>query len=264
MYTAYFGLNRLPFDRIDGEPFRCGPLDELQARLSYLVEHKAIGTLTGEPGSGKSTALRRLKESLHPEQARVLYLHDSMVNPSDFLRRLAVELGLEPHWSRTLCFGAIQAEIKRLAQDCHLTVLLVVDEAQALRPDVLAMLPLLANFDWDGSSCLALLLSGQTGLRQKLRMAHLESLAQRVTVRYALRGFDRDTTKAYVEHRLRQAGLDRPLFSEPAFEALFQGSGGIMRKVDGLAHHALCAAVQARAKLVDADHVVRAAEELRS
>jgi general secretion pathway protein A len=95
-------------------------------------------------------------------------------------------------------------------------------------------------------------------------MAALEALTQRVTVRYAMRGVDRDTTRLYLEHRLREAGVDRPVFSEPAIEALFNASQGVFRKIDAVAHEALLAAAGARARIVDADHVVRAAEELRA
>jgi type II secretory pathway predicted ATPase ExeA len=266
MYTSFYGFTRLPFDHnlTADQLFRAPALDELHSRLGFLVETRGIGLLTGEPGSGKSTALRRLRDSLHPEKVRAVYLHDTAVNPADFFRQLALGLGLEPHWSRALVLRSVQQEIARLVTDRHLTVLLVIDEADHLRPDLLALLPFLTNFDWDGQNHLALLLAGQSGLRNKLRMAHLEPLTQRVTVRYALPRLDRDATRLYLEHRLRLAGVDRPLFSEPALEALFSSSGGLMRPIDSLAHHALAAAAISRARLVESDHVTRAAEETRS
>ena len=265
MYAPFFGFNRVPFDRhlSPDQLFRTPALDELHTRLEYLVKTRSLGLLTGEPGSGKSTALRRLRDSLHPEKVRAVYLHDTAVNPADFFRQLALELGLEPHWSRALGFRSVQQEIVRLVKERHLTVLLVVDEAHHLRPDLLALLPLLTNFDWDGQDRLALLLAGQSGLRNKLRLAHLEPLAQRISVRYALPRLDRDTTRLYLEHRLRLAGVDRPLFSDPAVEAHFSGSGGLMRHIDALAHHALAAAAIRHSRIVDPDHVLSAAEELR-
>lgn len=266
IYNHVFGFNRSPFERglPSDELFRAPLLDELHQRLLYLVETRATGLLTGEPGSGKSTALRRLRDELHPEQVRILYLHDTAVNPGDFCRQIALELGLEPSFSRALTLRAIQQEIARLADERHLTVLLVLDEAQGLRPDVLALLPLLTNFDWDNRAPLAVLLAGQSGLRQTLRRALLEALNQRLTVRFALRGFDRDTTRLYLEHRLKLAGLDRPLFLEPAVEALWQASQGVMRRIDTLAHYALAAAAAQRATQIQPEHVLQAAEETRA
>jgi type II secretory pathway predicted ATPase ExeA len=266
MYTAVFGFHHLPFAGVvpSAKLFSCPPLDEAHSRLKYLVEHRALGLLTGEPGSGKSTALRRLRDAMHPEQVRILYLHDTAVSPRDFCSQIALELGLEPSWSRAQTLRGIHQEIRRLDTERRLTVLLVVDEAQGLRPDVLALLPVLTSFEWEGTGRLALLLAGQTGLRQKLRLAHLEPLAQRVTVHYILRGFDRETTAAYLIHRLEQAGVTHPLLTETAIEALFTASQGIMRRIDTLAHHALAVAATRGAKLVEAEHVVHAAEEIRT
>ncbi len=265
IYTTAFGFTREPFARQmqSQQLFRPPCLEELHTRLHYLVDSRAIGLVTGEPGSGKSTALRRLRDDLHPDQVKTVYIHDTAVSPLDFVRQIALELGLEPPGSRALIRRAIQLEIQRLVEQRQLTVLLILDEAQALLPETLSLLPLLSNFDWDNAGRLAILLAGQTGLRRKLCMAHLEPLAQRITVRYALRGFDRDTTQQYLEHRLQIAGRTSPLFTEPAVEALHQASGGVMRRIDTLAHHALAAAATKRATTLEPEHVIQAAEEVR-
>jgi general secretion pathway protein A len=67
-----------------------------------------------------------------------------------------------------------------------------------------------------------------------------------------------------LEHRLQLAGLERPLFTEPAIEALWQSSQGVMRRIDTLAHYALAAGATHRATQIDPEHVLKAAEETRS
>ena len=265
MYRKHYGFRRLPFDRDlpaeDLFPNSC--LDELHSRLTYLVQTRGIGIVTGEPGSGKTTALRRLRMSLHPDQVRPLYVFDTAVNAADLYRQIAAELGIEAQWSRAMTLRAIQQEIARLVKERKLTVLLVLDEAHRLRPEVMVELPLLTNFEWDSTNRLAILLAGQTALRSILRRAVLEALNQRVTVRYNLDGFDRENTEQYIEHRLRTAGVDRALFSKPAIEAIYNTTGGVMRSIDAIAHHALTAASSARDKIVDIEHVRIATQENR-
>lgn len=266
MYNAAFGFSHPPFSRSLPSPklYCSAHLDEVHSRLTYLVEQRAIGLLLGEPGCGKSTALRRLRDSVHPDQVRILYLHDTAVSPRDFCHQIAQELGVDLMASRARTLRLIHQEIQRLDVERRITVLLVVDEAQGLRPEVLSLLPILTNFEWDGAGRLAVLLAGQLGLRQMLRLAHLEPLAQRITVRYTLSGLDREATSAYLVHRLEHAGVSHPLFSETAVEALFNASQGVMRRIDALAHHALAVAATQGARLVEPEQVLHAAEELRA
>ncbi len=264
-YRHLFGFTHMPFHRdLDSaQLFHAPDLEELHARLGFLVEHRALGVLTGEPGCGKSTALRRLRDDLHPEQVQIIYVSDTLGTGRDLCSLIALDLGIEPSASRVRMLRNIQQEIQRRAEERHLNVLLLIDEAQGLRNDVLALIPQLRNFQWDRRPPLAVLLAGQTGLRQKLRLAHLEPLAQRVTVRYHLRGLDREQTQAYLLHRLRLAGVDRPLFAADAIEALHTATAGVMRRIDGLAHHALALAATLGSKVVDSENVHQAAQEQR-
>ncbi len=265
MYRPFYGLKRLPFSRevAPDDIFGSPELDELHTRLLYLVDTKGIGLLLGEPGAGKSTALRRLRAALHPDQVRPVYLFDTAANARDFFRHIALELGIEPQWSRSMNLRAIQAEIVRLVTERKLKVMLVIDEAHRLRPDVLLDLAILCNFEWDSANRLTMILAGQSALRSTLRLATLEAITQRITLRYTLRGFDRDTCRLYLEHRLTSAGCDRPVFSQPAIESIYNATGGVMRRIDAIAHHALAAAAIQKDTIVDIEHIQRAAEEIR-
>jgi type II secretory pathway predicted ATPase ExeA len=114
----------------------------------------------------------------------------------------------------------------------------------------------------DSENRLCLLLIGQAELRRRLLMAVHEALAQRIVVRHHLAGLTRDELPPYLGHRLRLAGCELPLFEPAAMEALFQATNGLVRKVNGLAHHALNAAALSRARTVSADHVQAALPEV--
>ena len=140
---------------------------------------------------------------------------------------------------------------------------LIIDEAQHLRNDVLEDLRLLTNFVMDSEQRLCLLLVGLTELRRRLAMAVHESLSQRLVVRHHFTGLDRSELDAYLTHRLRLAGCELPLFEPPAIEALFQSARGLPRLVNRIAHYALTAAAVNDARTVNAGHLEHAVPELR-
>jgi type II secretory pathway predicted ATPase ExeA len=171
-------------------------------------------------------------------------------------------MGLSVERSRAALFRQIRAEVTRMVTEARCRPVLVVDEAHHLRPDVLEDLRLLTNYNMDAENRLCLLLLGQTELRRRLSMTVHEALAQRIVVRYHLPALARDEVPAYLAHRLRLAGTELAVFEPAAHEALFQATGGLPRKVNLLAHHALLAAALGRARTVSADHVQAALPEV--
>ena len=114
--------------------------------------------------------------------------------------------------------------------------------------------PLFSNFRMDAERRLCMLLVGLTELRRRLSMAVHESLSQRLVVRRHIGSLDRDELDAYLEHRLRRAGCELPLFEPPAVEALFESSRGLPRQINRTAHYALSVA---------AEHMQHVLDELR-
>jgi general secretion pathway protein A len=265
MYLTHFGLTHYPFERAlePDELFASSAVCEAQVRLTHLVELRGIGLITGEVGSGKTTACRRLAAALHPGLHRLFYVPLSTGNVMDMYKAIAWQLGLPVERNRAAAYRAIHTEVCRLAVECHIHPVLVVDEAQHLRNDVLEDLRLLTNYEMDAAPRLCLLLVGLTELRRRLAMAVHESLAQRIVVRYHLGGLARDELGAYLDHRLHLAGTSVPLFEPGAVEALYQATHGLPRKVNRIAHYALSAAALAKARQIDPEHVHRAVEEVQ-
>ena len=100
-------------------------------------------------------------------------------------------------------------------------------------------LRLLTSFEMDARSVFALVLCGQPVLSRHLTARAHEALAQRINVRYHLVGMSREETKAYVDHHIKLAGVDRKLFADDALDHLFEFSHGLPRPVNVYAREAL-------------------------
>ena len=265
MYQRHFAFTRLPFETPaeTDELFQSNARREAEARLGHLIELRGIGMLTGEVGSGKTTVCRHLAGQLHPGLYRVHYVSLTTGNVLDMYKAIAWELGLTVERSRSSAHHAIRTEISRLAKEARQLPVLVIDEAQHLRNDVLEDLRLLTNFAMDSENRMCLILVGLTELRRRLAMAVHESLSQRLVVRHHLTGLERDEVDAYLKHQLRLAGCELPLFEPPAVEAMFQATRGLPRQINRIAHYALSAAALDNARTVNAGHLQNALDELR-
>ena len=253
MVEAFFGFKKTPFgDNPDAKQlFASQAWNQVKARLQFLVDHHGAGLLTGEVGSGKSTAVRTFTAALNPNLYKILYLHWTSGSVLDLLLQLARHLDLEPAHYRGDLVGQISEAIVRLNQSKKQHPLLVCDEAQLLCHPALEQLPLLLNFDMDSSHYLTLLLVGQPLLRRTLSLQMHEPLRQRIAVQYHLDGLSREELEAYLTHQLKAAGVSQPLFNDTARQALYQTTKGILRKVNKLALTALRLAAARKASTVD-------------
>lgn len=264
MYRKHFGLTCHPFGKeiAADELYSYASASELEMRIAHLLDLRGIGLLTGDSGSGKTTAVRKVVSELHSGLYRVIYVPLSTGNPMDLYKSIAWELGLGVERSRAALYRQIRTEVTRLVQEARTRPVLIVDEAHHLRSELLEELRLLTNYAMDAENRLCLLLIGQPELRRRLGMAAHEALSQRIVVRHHLAGLDRAELPGYITHLLRRAGTELPLFEPAAQEAVFQATNGLPRKVHLLAHHALFAAALAKAKAVASEHVQAALPEV--
>jgi len=264
MYTKHFAMTRFPFDMTleAGELFAATAQQEAEVRLRHLLELRGIGLLTGEPGSGKTTLCRRLVAELHPGLFRVVYVTLTTGNVMDMYKSIAWEFGLPTERNRAAAFRQLRSEVTRLVHESKQRPLVIIDESHHLRNDVLEDLRLLTNYEMDSDNRLCLLFVGLTDLRRRLAMSAHESLDQRIVMRFHLEGLSHDELLGYLQHRLRAAGCELPLFEPAAVEAIFQATRALPRKINRLAHYALTAAAIAKAKSVTTDHVEAAMTEI--
>jgi type II secretory pathway predicted ATPase ExeA len=147
MYRKHFGLNRHPFAKeIDSDDlFPSTACQELGVRLAHLIEMRGIGLVTGDSGSGKTSACRKVVSALHTGLNRVVYVAHSTGNVMDVYKGIAWEMGLAIERSRAALYRQIRGEVNRLCTEARCRPILIVDEAHHLRPDVLEDLRLLTR-----------------------------------------------------------------------------------------------------------------------
>ena len=229
MYLKHFAMTRFPFDLAleAAQLFEPSAQSEAEVRLKHLLELRGIGLLTGEPGSGKTTLCRRVVDGLHPGLFRVVYVTLTTGNVMDMYKSIAWEFGLPTERNRAAAFRQIRTEVTRLLVEGKQRPVVIIDEAHHLRNDVLEDLRLLTNYEMDSENRLTLLFVGLTELRRRIAMSAHESLDQRIVMRFHLGGLAREELDGYLEHRLRAAGCELPLFEPAATEAIFQVSNGM-------------------------------------
>ena len=244
MYLTFFGLNEKPFS-ITPDPrylFLSERHAEAMAHLLYGVkEAGGFIQLTGEVGTGKTTIVRSLLAQA-PENAEIALILNPRMTPPEFLLTLCEELGIgvpdsAEHSLKDLV-DILNAYLLR-AHAAGRRVVLVVDEAQNLSPEVLEQVRLLTNLETNTRKLLQIILIGQPELRELLDRNELRQLAQRITGRYHLDPLSEPETAAYVRHRLRVAGATTEIFSRFALRQIHRLSGGVPRLINVICDRAL-------------------------
>ena len=262
---AALGLRAFPFPKAPEQDalFHWSALDEVLARMGFALAASGFALLTGDVGCGKSSALRAFLHGLDPNLHPAVYVADSRLTPLHLYGRVLTHFGVMPPASAGRAREQFQALLRDLAAAQGKRPLLLIDEGQALSPDMVQELRYLQNVqDCDAASPFTLVLCGQPELRAILRFKSFEAVAQRLTVRCHLAPLEPRETAAFVAHSLRHAGIDRPLFTEAALELLHAQSRGLCRRIGNLATHALLDAALQKTPLVEESSVRRAAAEL--
>lgn len=257
--VAHFGLKRFPFNKEikPSDVVQTEPLTECLARLDYMKRRGGVMLLTGDPGVGKTVALRRFVDRLNDNLYRPLYTPLSTLNRADLLRHINDKLGLPNRASKSAVYAQIQRELLDSREQKGKTVTLIIDEAHLLQVGPLQELRLLTNFKMDSFDPFILILTGQSDLRRIMDYAILESLSQRLALRYHMPPLARAETGTYVEHQMKLAGAVEPIFDEGAVAALHEVTFGIPRRIGTVANQALTYAMFADRRTVDANVVLK-------
>lgn len=264
-YQLFFEFTREPFSAdIQHKQILVTPsITGVEERIHYAVRLGAVALVTGEIGSGKSTALRYVTGNFHPSEYKILFVTASAGSILELYRQILSELGIDVgSSSRAVMIRRIKHEVMEFVRGKKMKVILIIDEASLFQLGVFAELHTLIQFESDSKPFLPLVLAGQTNLIDNLTYRNSMPLASRIVGKCHLQGVDRQGMEQYLMHHLSIAGVQRNIFESGAVTAIHQGAGGLFRKANHLARGAIVVASRTKTAMVTADHVRLAATEI--
>lgn len=266
MYTRYFGFSEKPFTLTPNPRFifLSKSHKEAFAHLLYGVNsHHGFIELTGEVGSGKTTVLRALLGQLQDERHRCALVFNPCMTAVDLLRSINQEFNIDASGN---CVNDLLGNLNNflLAENrLNRTVVLVIDEAQNLLPDVLEYLRLISNLETENDKLIQIILAGQPELENILQQRSLRQLNQRIAVRYALKPMSSAETLSYIKHRINIAGVTTGVyFTYSACSLIHLYTRGIPRLINILSDRALLIAYGDERRTISYGIIIRAIGEL--
>jgi general secretion pathway protein A len=267
MYKAFFGLKQNPFN-LSPDPsflYRSVQHEEALANLIYGVQsRKGFIALTGEVGTGKTTMLQCLLDSLQKQKIPFAFVFNSQLTPSQFFEMIAYDFDLKcDHKSKVGVLNALNERL--LERATHgLTTVLIVDEAHNLDWNVLEEIRLLGNLENRRGKLIQVIISGQPELDRKLDAPEFRQLKQRIALRCSLKPFEAAEAERYIESRLAHAGMKpQTVFLPHVIEEIHLRTQGIPRLINLVCENLLLTAFAMENKVVTIDMLDEVSSDLR-
>jgi len=266
MYTSFYAFKQKPFS-ITPNPeflFLSQTHKEVFAHLLFGIQNR-VGFIevTGEVGTGKTTVLRTLLNQLGEDSYRLAFIFNPCLSALELLQAINREFGVTATASSRAELQAALNDFLLRENRAGRTVVLVIDEAQNLQPEVLEEIRLLSNLETETDKLIQIVLVGQPELAAMLEQPNLRQLSQRITVRYNLQPMDFADSRDYINHRLRIAGhQDEPVFAPAAIKEIFSYSRGYPRLINVLCDRSLLVGYAQDRKKIGPSEVKTAISEL--
>lgn len=238
---SFFGFTKMPFSKYmwASKMFEASSQQDLLKGLSLWLQTKGIALIYGPAGVGKSISLRRFKQDLDERRYEIFYLFNTRLTPLGFMRSLSRLLGLPVLYQQADLFDALSEHLGQFEQRSNKHPLIILDDADGLRDELLELLRLLSNFDMDSDDRFSFILSGSHTLAMRIKQAKNEALRQRIGFNHQLSGFTIDDAVSYVHFHLKRAEAPPELFSQNSIKIIFHYAQGLPRVMNQIALQAL-------------------------
>ncbi len=237
MYENYYGLDSKPFQLTPDPSFFFASKWHKRA-MSYLQyglsQAEGFIVITGDIGTGKTTIANSLLNDIQDDIVAAQIVTPKL-SPDELVKMVASKFELDTN-QRTK--ADILKDLESFLFQLHKQgkrALLLVDEAQNLPLETIEELRMLSNFQEMGKPLLQSFLLGQEELQPILRAPNMEQFRQRIVASCHLAPLTDDECKEYIEYRMAHAGWSRgELFSDGAYDRIFQFTHGVPRKINTL------------------------------
>lgn len=208
MYDQFYGFTARPF-QLTPDPrfwFESATHRTAMSYLGYgLAQGEGFIVITGEVGSGKTTLVGHVMQSIDPSRLTAARLVSTQIADADLLRLVCDAFGIGiPSPAKSDALSAIETFLHEEARAGR-RVLLIVDEAQNLAISALEELRMLSNFQLGETSLMQIFLLGQPEFRATLASPQLEQLRQRVIATHHLEAMLPEEVEPYLIHRDRKS-----------------------------------------------------------
>jgi general secretion pathway protein A len=263
LYSSFYDIKREPFS-LSPDPsflYLTPTHREALAQMRYCIEaRRGFAVLTGEVGTGKTTLLRALLDSIGSTVVTAYVLNPPQTR-GELYAFLASELGLSLNGSETWLLRIHRFLLKQ--RRAAKTVVALFDEAQNIPIEVLEEIRLLTNLETADSKLLQVILAGQPELDRLIDSDGLRALRQRIALRHSLLPVKREEIAQYISSRLSNAGAGRMPFDREACYAVHTYSKGIPRLINSICEGSLIAGFVADQATIDARMVAEVARDAR-
>ena len=253
MYKAFYNFDCEPFDT-QPDPTFLWLGEKYKEALSILrygiLDNKGFLLLSGEAGTGKTTLLNSLVQSLGDD-----VLWTIIPNPSlqrmDFFNAIADGFKLSKQYTSKVEFMLDFGTFLQNANDNHKKVLLIIDSAHLLTQENIEELRLLSNIEKADTKLINIFFIAQPSFSSLLTKSQNSALRQRLSLNFTIDPLSVQETSEYIQHRLRIAGVENRLITDKAVRAIHQYSGGIPRKINVLCQQVFADGANQGRKVID-------------
>jgi MSHA biogenesis protein MshM len=244
-YLQHFGLKHDPLGKNIHHIVHSTQQERLTQKLTWLLQTKGVGLITGDAGTGKTTALREWTNSLNPMTHHVIYQADNHFRPFDIYSQLADHLGLGRYTRYSTLWRALKNELLDLVDNRQLSPIWIIDEAHCAPIHFLTELPAFLNFSFDSRDIMTIILIGSSSLQATVRKSIHSALLSRMLFQFTWMAIDDATQfREVIIQAFKFAGRHEVVLSQSGMQLIYTASKGRLR----YAHRILTASLQMAAQ----------------